>query len=82
MARKKPLVVPPKGTVHQPKQVTRGFSFRFYPNQAQQEYLKHSFGCTRFVYNKLLEQTKTAYSDFKANKTIDKPDLSKPGLSK
>ena len=82
MARKKPLVVPPKGTVHQPKQVTRGFSFRFYPNQAQQEYLKHSFGCTRFVYNKLLEQTKTAYSDFKAGKTTDKPDLSKPGLSR
>jgi putative transposase len=76
MARKKPLAVPPKGTAHQPKQVTRGFSFRFYPNLAQQEYLTHSFGCTRFVYNKLLEQTKTAYSDFKANKTTDKPDLS------
>ena len=26
MAHKKPLVVPPKGTAHQPKQVTRGFS--------------------------------------------------------
>ena len=82
MAHKKPLVVPPKGTVQQPKRVTRGFSFRFYPNQAQQEYLTHSFGCTRFVYNKLLEQTKSAYSDYKANRTTDKPDLSKPDLSK
>ena len=32
----------------------RAYKFRLYPNKEQKEYLVKCFGCTRFIYNKML----------------------------
>ena len=32
----------------------RSYKFRLYPNKEQQEYFSKCFGCTRFIYNKML----------------------------
>lgn len=32
----------------------KSLKFRIYPNEEQKEYLSKTFGCTRFVYNKML----------------------------
>jgi putative transposase len=50
-------------------EVNVGYKFRFYPNAAQIQQLKHENGCTRFVFNhalymcvKAYERRKTKYS--------------------
>lgn len=37
------------------KFVNRAFKYRFYPTKEQKEQLAHSFGCSRFVYNRFLK---------------------------
>lgn len=32
----------------------KAYKFRLYPNKEQQEYFEKCFGCTRFIYNKML----------------------------
>ena len=32
----------------------KAYKYRIYPNLEQQEYLVKTFGCTRFIYNKML----------------------------
>ena len=32
----------------------KAYKFRLYPNKKQQEYFAKCFGCTRFIYNKML----------------------------
>ena len=32
----------------------KAYKYRLYPNLEQQEYLVKTFGCTRFIYNKML----------------------------
>ena len=32
----------------------KSYKFRLYPNKEQQEYFSKCFGCTRFIYNKML----------------------------
>ena len=32
----------------------KGYKFRLYPNKEQQIYFAKCFGCTRFIYNKML----------------------------
>ena len=32
----------------------KAYKYRIYPNLEQQEYLEKTFGCTRFIYNKML----------------------------
>ena len=32
----------------------KAYKYRIYPNLEQQEYLAKTFGCTRFIYNKML----------------------------
>ncbi|EJA6770529.1 TPA: helix-turn-helix domain-containing protein, partial [Clostridioides difficile] len=34
--------------------VEKAYKFRMYPNKKQQELIKKTFGCCRFVYNKYL----------------------------
>ncbi|HBG1709020.1 TPA: helix-turn-helix domain-containing protein, partial [Clostridioides difficile] len=34
--------------------VKKAYKFRMYPNKKQQELIKKTFGCCRFVYNKYL----------------------------
>lgn len=32
----------------------KAYKYRLYPNLEQREYLVKTFGCTRFIYNKML----------------------------
>lgn len=34
----------------------KAFKFRLYPNKEQEELLAKTFGCVRFVYNKMLAE--------------------------
>ena len=48
--------------------VTRGIKIRLYPNRKQEELLNKTFGCCRFVYNKMLEERKKIFKKFRDNK--------------
>ncbi|MCQ2415391.1 MAG: helix-turn-helix domain-containing protein, partial [Lachnospiraceae bacterium] len=39
------------------------YKYRIYPNAEQQELFAKAFGCTRFVYNTLLEEKKKHYEE-------------------
>ena len=41
--------------------VKRAYKFRFYPDQQQETLLAQTFGCVRFVYNKVLRYRTDAY---------------------
>ena len=41
----------------------KGYKFRIYPTQEQQEQIKKTFGCTRFVYNHYLGKRKGIYKE-------------------
>jgi len=41
----------------------RAYKFRIYPNKEQQEYFAKCFGCTRFIYNKMLEDKIKHYKE-------------------
>ena len=44
------------------KKVNRAYKYRFYPTKEQIKQLAHSFGCSRFVYNRFLKlKTDTYY---------------------
>ena len=43
--------------------VEKGFKFRLYPTKEQETIIGKTFGCTRFVYNHMLELKQTAYSE-------------------
>lgn len=38
------------------------YKFRLYPNKEQEEILKKTFGCVRFIYNKMLEDKETYFA--------------------
>ena len=46
----------------------KAFKFRLYPNKEQEELLAKTFGCVRFVYNKMLAERKEIYEKFKDDK--------------
>src|SRR5699024_8082404 len=46
----------------------KAFKFRLYPNKEQTELLTKTFGCVRFVYNKMLAEHKETYEKFKDDK--------------
>ncbi|CAI1774279.1 transposase, IS605 OrfB family [Serratia fonticola] len=41
----------------------RAYKYRFYPTQDQIEFLAHTFGCVRFVYNSVLRWRTDAYRE-------------------
>lgn len=43
----------------------KAYKFRLYPNQEQRIYLAKTFGCTRFVYNKMLAERIKVYEENK-----------------
>jgi transposase len=61
--------------------VTRGYKYRIYPNQQQQQYLAKAFGSARFVYNHLLEQSSSAYQCYQSGQTTEKPTITNSSLS-
>lgn len=46
----------------------KAYKFRLYPNKTQQEYFAKTFGCVRFVYNKMLADRIKSYEE---NKDLD-----------
>lgn len=53
----------------------KAYKFRLYPNQEQRIYLAKTFGCTRFIYNKMLADRIKSYND---NKDLDIKQIKYP----
>ena len=47
--------------------MNKAFKFRIYPNSEQQILLAKTFGCTRFIYNKMLGEKIAHYEEFGNN---------------
>ena len=48
--------------------MNRAIKIRVYPNQNQKEVLDKTFGCCRFIYNKMLEERIHSYKELKDDK--------------
>lgn len=48
--------------------MNKAYKFRLYPNKEQQILFGKTFGCVRFVYNKMLEERINVYEQYKYNK--------------
>lgn len=48
--------------------MNKAYSFRLYPNKEQEILLNKTFGCVRFVYNKMLGERKDIYELYKDDK--------------
>ena len=46
----------------------KAYKFRLYPTEEQAFLIRKTFGCVRFVYNKMLGERKEAYEKYKDNK--------------
>lgn len=53
----------------------KAYKYRIYPNKEQQIYLAKTFGCTRFIYNKMLADRIKSYKD---NKDLDIKQIKYP----
>ena len=45
--------------------VNKAYKFRLYPNEKQKEYFAKTFGCTRFIYNRMLADKIKYYEENK-----------------
>ena len=50
----------------------KAYKYRIYPNQEQREYFAKTFGCSRFIYNKMLADRIKFYEE---NKDLDIKDI-------
>jgi putative transposase len=50
--------------------IFKSFKYRIYPNKSQEVLINKTFGCTRFLYNKMLEERISFYNENKNNKDI------------
>ena len=57
----------------------KAYKFRLYPNKAQEELMRKTFGCARFIYNQTLAARRDAYAAGKALSGYDCMKLL-PGL--
>ncbi|SDY78998.1 Helix-turn-helix domain-containing protein [Bacillus sp. 166amftsu] len=46
----------------------KAYKFRLYPTEQQAHLIRKTFGCVRFVYNKMLAERKEVYEKHKGNK--------------
>ena len=46
----------------------RTYKIRLYPNQKQQEFLNKTFGCCRFIWNKMLEERINVFQRLQHNR--------------
>lgn len=49
--------------------INRGYKYRIYPNKSQEILIQKTFGCVRFVFNKMLKDRIDTYEKYKENKT-------------
>ena len=50
------------------RQILKTYKFRLYPNKEQEILLHKTFGCTRFIYNKMLAERQEVYFNLKDDK--------------
>ena len=48
--------------------MNKAYKYRIYPNKEQENLIKKTFGSVRFIYNKMLENRKEIYEQFKDDK--------------
>ncbi len=48
-----------------PNQILKAYQVRLYPNEEQQVFFAKSFGCTRFIWNKMLSDKIEHYNQTK-----------------
>lgn len=48
--------------------MNKAYKYRINPNKEQELLINKTFGCVRFVYNKMLEERKNLYEQYKDNK--------------
>jgi putative transposase len=53
----------------------KAYKYRLYPNKEQELYLQKTFGCTRFIYNKMLADRIKSYNE---NKDLDIKQIKYP----
>jgi putative transposase len=53
----------------------KAYKYRIYPNQEQKEYFAKTFGCVRFIYNKMLADRIKSYNE---NKDLDIKNIKHP----
>ena len=53
----------------------KAYKYRLYPNKEQRTYLAKTFGCTRFIYNKMLADRIKSYEE---NKNLDIKEMKYP----
>ena len=58
------------------KQIRKAYRVRLYPNDEQQIFLAKSFGCTRFIWNKMLADKISHYQE--TNTELEQLDNPKP----
>lgn len=56
-------------------QINKAYKFRIYPNQEQEQFFAHHFGCVRFVYNRMLALFKETRQFNKNQYKVMLPDL-------
>lgn len=50
----------------------KAYKFRLYPTDEQALFMQKTFGCMRFVYNKMLAERKETYESLKNDKELRK----------
>ncbi|MGO2121633.1 MULTISPECIES: helix-turn-helix domain-containing protein [unclassified Psychrobacter] len=50
-----------------PKQILKAHKVRLYPNEGQQIFFAKSFGCTRFIWNRMLSDKIDHYNEYKVD---------------
>ncbi len=50
------------------KKQNKAYKFRLYPTEEQALFIRKTFGCVRFVYNKMLAERKETYETFQDDK--------------
>jgi putative transposase len=61
----------------------KAYKFRIYPNDEQCIFFTKTFGCVRFVYNKMLAERKELYETYKEDKeTLKKHKFPTPAKYK
>lgn len=54
--------------INRMKMILKTYKFRLYPNKEQEIILNKTFGCTRFVFNQMLNERQEVYSELKNDK--------------
>ena len=61
----------------------KAYKFRLYPNKEQQVFFSKTFGCVRFIYNKLLSERIEIYEKYKDDEEkLEKQKLPTPAKYK